>query len=147
LDLVDGTEAIHPLTAKETAMKTTDLAPLAPASMPLAAPAHKMVPPSFEDLMRCTLARVDSTEVIVSRVKLGADFELPTHFHPGEEFVYVLAGSVTLRQPGEDDITFQAGEVGRVPLEQIHSAVAGPDGVEMLAFRVHEPGKPERILV
>ena len=108
---------------------------------------HASGPPKLETLMRSALERVSDTEVIVSRVTLAPGTVLPKHWHPGEEFAYLLKGSVTLRQEGKKDIVGKAGEVVRVPLEQVHSAKAGGDGAVVLVFRVHELGKPERVLV
>jgi quercetin dioxygenase-like cupin family protein len=97
--------------------------------------------------MRSQLERVTDTQVIVSRVTLRANAALPKHWHPGEEFAYILKGSVTLKLEGKKDVLGRAGEVVRVPLKQIHSARAGKKGAEVLVFRVHESGQPERVLV
>jgi len=52
---------------------------------------------------------------------------------------------VTLWQKGKTDIVAKQGEVVKVPLKQVHTAITGPDGVSLLVFRVHEQGKPERV--
>ena len=72
---------------------------------------------------------------------------LPKHWHPGEEFAYILEGSCYLWQDGQEDILGEAGDVLRVPLQQVHTAVTKDEGVTMLVFRVHEAGKPERVPV
>ena len=59
----------------------------------------------------------------------------------------MLSGSVTLWQEGKPDIALEQGEVAKVPLKQIHTAVTGPEGVNLIVFRVHEHGKPERVKV
>jgi quercetin dioxygenase-like cupin family protein len=134
-------------------MNRTVLAALTVASLALASTlsfadrAKRPSPPKLENLMRSSLERVSDTEVIVSRVTLGRDAVLPKHRHPGEEFAYILEGSVTLWQEGKKDVFGKAGEVVRVPLEQVHSAKAGKEGAVILVFRVHESGKPERVLV
>ena len=81
--------------------------------------------PKLEILMRSSLARVENTEVIVSRVTLGPHTVLPKHWHPGEEFAYILEGRVTLWQKGKKELVGKAGDVMRVPLKQIHSAKTG----------------------
>jgi len=98
-------------------------------------------------LLKTELQGVEGTEVIVSRVSIPAKTSLPRHWHPGEEFGYVLEGSVTLWQEGKDDIMLREGDVLGVPLKQVHTAVTGDEGVVILVFRVHEQGKPERVLV
>ena len=99
----------------------------------------------LENLLSAELAGVEGTEVIVSRVHIPANKSLPKHWHPGEEFVYVLEGSATLWQEGKEDIVLSAGQVFKIPLKQVHTAVTGSEGVTALIFRVHEKGQPERI--
>lgn len=99
----------------------------------------------LESLLKAKLEGVADTEVVVSKVEIPPNKSLPKHWHPGEEFAYVLSGSVTLWQEGKPDITIKQGEVAKVPLKQIHTAVTGSDGVSLLVFRVHELGKPERV--
>lgn len=101
----------------------------------------------LENLMKEKLEGVPNTEVVVSKVQIPANTSLPKHWHPGEEFAYVIKGSVTLWQKGKDDLLIKEGEAGKVPLKQIHTAKTGEEGVTLLVFRVHEEGKPERIKV
>jgi quercetin dioxygenase-like cupin family protein len=102
--------------------------------------------PKLETLLKSKLARVADTEVIVSRVTLGPNAALPKHWHPGEEFAYVITGRVTLMQPGKPDVVTKAGDVLSVPLRQVHAAKTGSEGAVILVFRVHESGKPERVM-
>lgn len=99
----------------------------------------------LSNLMKTKLAGVNSTEIIVSRVAMPANTTLPVHWHPGEEFAYVIDGTVTLVQKGKDDITASKGDVVKVPLKQIHTARTGADAAVLLVFRVHEEGQPERV--
>ena len=99
----------------------------------------------LENLMKSELEGVAGTEVIVSRVEIPAHTSLLKHWHPGEEFAYVLKGRVTLWQEGKEDIIVQQGELDNVPLQQVHTATSRAEGVVLLVFRVHEAGKPERV--
>jgi quercetin dioxygenase-like cupin family protein len=103
--------------------------------------------PKLETLMKTQLEGVDGTEVIVSRVSIPANTSLPKHRHPGEEFAYILKGSVVLWQEGKDEIVAKQGDVVKVPLKQVHTAITRDEGVTILVFRVHEQGQPERIPV
>jgi quercetin dioxygenase-like cupin family protein len=103
--------------------------------------------PKLETLLKAVLEGVDGTEVVVSRVTIPPNTALPKHWHPGEEFAYVLEGSATLWQEGKKDVTFTKGEVAKVPLKQVHTAITTDEGATILVFRVHEQGKPERLLV
>ena len=100
----------------------------------------------LETLLKSQLAKVEGTEIIVSRVTIPPNTSLPKHWHPGEEFAYVLAGRVNLWQEGESDVSAVEGDAMQVPLEKVHTAITGPEGVTLLVFRVHEQGKPERVL-
>ena len=101
----------------------------------------------MENLLSTQLAGVDGTEVIVSRVTIPPNTTLPKHWHPGEEFAYIIEGSVTLWQKGKPDIIGNKGDVVNVPLKQIHTAKTTNEGAVVLVFRVHEIGKPARIKV
>jgi len=101
----------------------------------------------LETLLKTVLEGVDNTEVIVSRVTIPPNTSLPKHWHPGEEFAYILEGSVTLWQKGKDDIIGKPGDVVEVPLKQVHTAITKDEGATILVFRVHEQGKPERVPV
>lgn len=101
----------------------------------------------LETLLSTQLEGVEGTEVIVSRVVMPPNTALPRHWHPGEEFAYVLEGSTVLRRDGKPDLTALKGDVVKIPLREIHSAATTDQGATILVFRVHELGKPERNLV
>ncbi len=101
--------------------------------------------PKIENLLKEKLEGVAGTEVVLSKVQIPPNTSLPKHWHPGEEFAYVLEGSVTLWQEGKSDSVLKKGEFGKVPLKQVHTAMTGAEGVTLLVFRVHEEGKPERV--
>ncbi|WIO73467.1 cupin domain-containing protein [Porticoccaceae bacterium LTM1] len=101
----------------------------------------------LENLLKTKLESVEGTEVIVSKVEVPPNTSLPKHWHPGEEFAYVISGIVTLWQEGKPEIVFKEGEVAQIPYKQVHTAITGSEGVSLLIFRVHEHGKPERINV
>jgi quercetin dioxygenase-like cupin family protein len=101
----------------------------------------------FETLLKAVLGGIDSTEVIVSRVTIPPHTSLPKHWHPGEEFAYVLEGSVTLWQKGKDDIVGKPGDVVKVALNQVHTAITNDESATVLVFRVHKQGEPERVPV
>ena len=103
--------------------------------------------PDIQDLLTTALKSAEGLEVIVSHVALPPNITLPMHWHPGEEFAYILEGSVTLILDGEGEQEFLAGDVGVVPLKKAHTARSGDKGATILVFRVHEEGQPGRVLV
>ena len=101
----------------------------------------------LETLLSTQLDGVEDTEVIVSRVVIPPNTALPKHWHPGEEFAYVLEGSVVLRRDGKPNLTASKGELAKVSLKEIHFAMTTDQSAELLVFRVHKLGSPERVLV
>jgi quercetin dioxygenase-like cupin family protein len=136
--------AIHLAAALFCALALSQPASSHPEDSP---PQAKSPSVNLETLLKTQLQGVEGTEVIVSRVTLPAHTSLPKHWHPGEEFGYVLEGTVTVWQEGKDDLVAKAGDVMMVPLKQIHTAITGDEGATILVFRVHEQGKPERVPV
>lgn len=103
--------------------------------------------PKAESLLVSELQSVRGTEVIVSRVTIPPNTTLPKHWHPGEEFAYVIEGDVVLWQEGKSDVASTTGDVNMIPLQQVHTAISGDDGAIILVFRVHPQGEPVRVLV
>ena len=101
----------------------------------------------IEDLLTQQLEVTEGIEVIVSRVSIPPHTSLPMHWHPGEEFAYILEGSAILVQEGMEDIAAGTGEVLGVPLKQVHTARTEEEGATILVFRVHEMGEPGRTIV
>ncbi len=102
-------------------------------------------PIKLENLLRTDLALAKDLEVIVSLVEIAPNLQLPKHHHPGEEFVYLLEGSATVWQKDKADTHLQAGDIYKIPLEQVHTAKTGDQSARALVFRVHRKGMPERI--
>lgn len=112
------------------------------AAEPSAAPSVQA-----ENLLREPILGVEGKEIIVSRVSFPPHTELPWHWHPGEEFFYVIEGSVTLKRRGQDDTPTAAGDAQKIAPELIHTGQTGEQGAELVIFRVHATGEPERHLV
>ena len=105
------------------------------------------LPTGSNEMLRAPITIADGLEVIISDVVLPAGKGLPLHVHPGEEFAYILDGSVIFTSGNKPDQTFKAGDVGTIPPETPHSIVSGPEGMRAIVFRVHVEGQPERRLV
>ena len=98
------------------------------------------------NLMRTELGIAKGIEVIISEIHIPPGTSLPTHYHPGEEFVYMLEGSGTAWLKDKPDVHLRKGEVFKVPIKQIHTAKTADEGFKAIVFRVHRMGEPERIL-
>ena len=109
------------------------------AAQPAAAGAETLLTSELED--------IEGYEVLVSRVTLPPHFTLPKHWHPGVEISFLLEGSAVLWQEGETEIAAKQGDVLEVPPKKVHSASTSDEGATVLVVRIHEKGKPERVLV
>lgn len=98
-------------------------------------------------ITRTDLQRHDLSAPDREAVQVRVDFEpgagFPRHSHPGEEIIYVLAGSLEYRLDGKAPITLKAGEVLFIPAGTIHAAKnVGDRTASELATYVVEKGKP-----
>lgn len=101
----------------------------------------------IENLLRDSLGLAEGIEVIMSYLELPKNTTLPSHYHPGEEFIYLIQGSGELTLKDESKIIVKAGETAKVPLKYVHSFSSLNEDVKAVVFRVHEKGQPDRILV
>ena len=94
------------------------------------------------DLQRHDLS-VPGREVIQARVELDPGVTSPRHWHPGEEIIYVLEGSLEYQVEGKAPVTLKAGDVFFIPARAIHTAknVGTGNGAELATYVV-EKGKP-----
>lgn len=98
--------------------------------------------PNIEGLLESSLEAIDSHQVLMSRVTVPAGSSIPYHYHPSEEFLYVVSGSVTLKIQGQPDRQLQAGTAQKIPAKAIHSAATNELESEIIVFRVHPSGMP-----
>jgi quercetin dioxygenase-like cupin family protein len=99
------------------------------------------------DLQRHDLS-APGREVIQARVEFDPGVEFGRHWHPGEEIIYVLEGSLEYQIEGKPPVTLKAGDVLFIPAGTIHAAknVGSGHGAELATYVV-EKGKPLVVLV
>ena len=100
-----------------------------------------------DNLLRESVAGLESKEIIMSRVIFPPHTELPWHWHSGEEFFYVIEGFITLKRRGEPDLLAGAGEAQNIAAQAVHTGSTGEQGAELVIFRVHAAGELQRYLV
>jgi quercetin dioxygenase-like cupin family protein len=85
--------------------------------------------------------------VIQNRVELSPEAQPFRHWHPGEEIIYVLEGTLEYTIDGQGARTYSAGEALMVPPETIHAVRnVGSGNAAELATYVVEKGKPFLVL-
>lgn len=85
--------------------------------------------------------------LVVDDLRLPPDAVGPAHYHPWEEYLYVIEGSAVLDMVGRDSRTLMPGESVVIPARQVHIPRAGPDGVRGIVVRVHDLADPIRVEV
>jgi quercetin dioxygenase-like cupin family protein len=99
------------------------------------------------DLQRHDLS-APGREVIQVRVELAPGVAFGKHWHPGEEIIYMIEGSLQYQIEDKPPVTLMAGEVLFVPARTVHAArnVGNVPGAELATYIV-EKGKPLLVLV
>jgi quercetin dioxygenase-like cupin family protein len=98
-------------------------------------------------IKRTDLQRHDLSTPGREAVQVRVDFEsgtaFPNHTHPGEEIIYVLAGTLEYQIEGKPAVTLKAGDVLFIPAGTVHAAKnVGTTSASELATYVVEKGKP-----
>ena len=94
------------------------------------------------DLQRHDLS-APGREVLQARVEIDPGVTAARHWHPGEEIVYVLEGTLEYQIEGRPNVTLKAGDVLFIPAGTVHTAknVGSGPGAELATYVV-EKGKP-----
>jgi len=109
--------------------------------------AEYIPPPGSNQMLRAPITGADGLEVIISDVVIPPNGEVPRHYHPGEEFVYIIEGSAVHIEEGKAEQIVEAGDTLVIPPGAVHSPRGGAEGARAIVFRVHVEGEEERILV
>lgn len=114
--------------------------------------AMALTPTQWEGLKRTDLLKSDVSvpghEVVQARVDIDPGVTSPKHWHPGEEFVYVIEGTLEYQVEGKPPVTLKAGDVLLIPHRAVHAAKnVGKDNGAELATYVVEKGKPLSTIV
>lgn len=71
------------------------------------------------------------------------------HYHPGDEFIYLAEGTLTLDIAGRGKVTLKTGETLHIPGRVVHQAI-NPDSeksFKAVTFGVFEKGQPDTTIV
>ena len=114
--------------------------------------APQTAPPRPAGSTRTDLQRHDISiagrEVLQARVDLDPGVAFPAHKHPGEEIIYVLAGTFEYEVEGKPPVTLKAGGVLFIPAGTAHAARnVGKDKASELATYILEKGQPLTVFV
>ena len=102
--------------------------------------------PGSNEILRAPLSAANEIEVIISDVVIPANAQVPSHYHPGEEFVYVIEGQAVHVEDGLAEHIVKAGEGLVIQTGKIHAPRTEILPARAVVFRVHKKGEPEKIL-
>jgi quercetin dioxygenase-like cupin family protein len=83
---------------------------------------------------------VPGREVIQNRIDIDPDAPPIRHWHPGEEIIYVLEGTLEYAIDGRPPTTVSAGEALMVPAEAVHAVrnIGGGKAAELATYVVEK---------
>jgi quercetin dioxygenase-like cupin family protein len=99
------------------------------------------------EVLKEKLDSAPGLEVVISDVVIPPGAQVPRHYHPGEEFLYLIEGTATHIEEGSPNRDLKAGDAMVIRMGKIHAPKAGPEGARAIVFRVHIEGEPERVLL
>lgn len=99
------------------------------------------------EVLKEKLDSAPGLEVVISDVVIPPGAQVPRHYHPGEEFLYLIDGSATQIEEGSANRELKPGDAMVIRMGKIHAPKAGPEGARAVVFRVHVEGEPERVLL
>ncbi len=101
-------------------------------------------PVTRTELQRSAITEMPGHEGVFYKAVIVPGGAAAKHTHPGDEFLYVLNGTLIIEPEGEAPLTLKAGDSVYQPKGKPHSARNGSatEPVEALVFILSEVGKP-----
>jgi quercetin dioxygenase-like cupin family protein len=101
--------------------------------------------PTRTDLLKTDLVGIKGKEGLILTVEGAPGLVGGKHYHPGEEFAYVLEGSLTLEVEGKPPVTLKAGDTFHIPPRAVHRGknASATAPYKVLVFGVFGKGQPD----
>jgi quercetin dioxygenase-like cupin family protein len=94
------------------------------------------------EVFREALNAAPGAELIVADLRLEKNAVGEAHYHPWEEYLYVIEGSAILEIQGLEPRTLLGRQGFVIPARTVHTPRAGIWGVRAIVIRVHRQGDP-----
>lgn len=113
-------------------------------AIPAAASLAQDAPITRTELQRVPLSDMPGHEGVLYKAVIAPGGAAAKHMHPGDEFVYVLSGTLIVEPEGADPVTLRAGDSTYQEKGKPHSARNGSttEPIEALVFVLSEVGQP-----
>ena len=95
-------------------------------------------------LLKTTMAGMEGKVVSIAHVSAPPGFVTAKHFHPGQVFIYVLEGAVTIEMEGDAPLKLGPGDVFQEPpgRSMVGKNLSSTHGARLLVFQIGDKGKP-----
>ncbi len=95
-------------------------------------------------LLKTTLAGTEGKEVSIAHISAPPGFVTAKHLHPGQVFLYVLEGAVTIEMEGDAPLKLGPGDVFEEPpgRSMVAKNLSSTHGAEIVVFQIGDKGKP-----
>ncbi len=95
-------------------------------------------------LLKTKLLGVEGKEVNIVHIDVSPGFVTKKHFHPGQLFIYVLEGAVTIELEGEAPLKLGPGDVFEEPAGKamVGKNLSSTHGARLVVFQIGDKGKP-----
>ncbi len=95
-------------------------------------------------LLKTDVLGAEGKEVIIAHLSVPPGFATAKHFHPGQVFLYVLEGAVTIEMEGDAPLKLGPGDVlqeepGR---PMVGKNLSTTHGAKVIVFQIVDKGKP-----
>lgn len=96
------------------------------------------------EILRKPMSGLDNKEVVVFVADVPPGGVAGTHFHPGDEAIYMLQGALRFEPDQEAPFDLKAGQVTFNPAKHVHKAtnMSATDPAKVLNCMIAEKGQP-----
>lgn len=94
-------------------------------------------------LLTTPLAGIEGKEVHLLHISAPPGFVTPKHTHPGQLFIYVVAGAVTIEADGMAPIKLGPGEAVQEPsgVAMVGKNLSATQSAELIVFQIGDTGQ------
>ena len=101
------------------------------------------------EILRKSMSGLEGKEVVVFLADVPPGGVAPEHYHPGDEAIYMLQGSLLFEPQHEQPFELKAGEITFNPAKHVHKAknTSSSETARVLNCMIAEKGQPLAITV
>ena len=95
-------------------------------------------------LLKAAVDGAEGKEVIIAHINAPPGFVSSKHFHPGQVFIYILEGAITIEMEGDAPLKLGPGDIfqetpGR---PMVGKNLSSTHGAQLVVFQIGDTGKP-----